>query len=360
MDHLVAHPRNGYIVLKENVQDLSHPADVLLSLLARFHDEHPILLRDTLSSGWGLLKSAFAKLESLSISEFKVALRESDPQWKENWRKHGEDLLRQLRKHDSPVLLIIDELPDMLLNLRDEYPDLLKPFLAWFRTQRQVPLQDDSVRWLIGGSINLSTTLDTEDMIDLINDLKDMPLPILTSEQVSDFVSTMLESRDTTVHDDVPAAVVQHLGRPIPLFMQILTQDLYRHWKKLPEPRPLEPQDVATTFDALIRSSAAQDKLQHFYSRLRRYYHEPKLSAAHTILSQLSLSSHGLSRNSLMSEFQRTLTESGLQLPLFEQKQLFNELLRDLANDFYIEEISENQYDFASGILKAWWRKYYG
>ena len=111
MDHLVAHPRNGYIVLKENVQDLSHPADVLLSLLARFHDEHPVLLRDTLSSGWGLLKSAFAKLESLSVSEFKVALRESEPNWKENWRKHGGDLLRQLRKHGSPILLIIDELP---------------------------------------------------------------------------------------------------------------------------------------------------------------------------------------------------------------------------------------------------------
>ena len=61
-----------------------------------------------------------------------------------------------------------------------------------------------------------------------------------------------------------------------------------------------------------------------------------------------------------MNEFQRTLIESGQQLPLFEQKQLFNELLRDLANDFYIEEISDNQYDFASGILKAWWRKYYG
>lgn len=360
MDHLVAHPRNGFIVLKENVQDLSHPADVLLSLLARFHDEHPALLRDTLSNGWALLKKAFTKLESLSVSEFKVALRESDPNWKENWRKHGEDLLRQLRKHDSPVLLIIDELPDMLLNLRDEEPSLLKPFLAWFRTQRQVPLKEDSVRWLVGGSINLSSTLDSEDMVDLINDLEDMPLPILTSEQVRDFVTTMLEGRNTLIHEDVPAAVVQHLGRPIPLFMQILTQDLYRHWKKLPESRPLQAEDVATTFDALIRSSAAQDKLQHFYSRLRRYYHEPKLSAAHTILSQLSLSSEGLSRSSLMNEFQRTLIESGQQLPLFEQKQLFNELLRDLANDFYIEEISDNQYDFASGILKAWWRKYYG
>lgn len=360
MDHLVENPQNEYIVLKENVQDLDHPADLLLSLLARFHDEHPSFLRDNLSKGWNLLKKAFEKLESASVSEFKVILRNADPNWKENWRKHGDDLLTQLRKHGSPILIIIDELPDMLLHLRENDPALLKPFLAWFRTQRQVPLKDDAVRWLVGGSINLSSTLDSEDMIDLINDLEDMPLPILTDEQVHDFVTTMLDARNVPFDDQLPKTLAQHLGRPIPLFMQILTQDLYRHWKKLPQPRPLTEQDVVQTFDALVRSSSAQDKLQHFYSRLRRYYHEPKLSAAHSILSQLSLSSDGLSRNSLLIEFQRNISESGLTYPPYEQKRLFNELLRDLANDFYIEEVSEDQYDFASGLLKSWWRKYYG
>ena len=34
--------------------------------------------------------------------------------------------------------------------------------------------------------------------------------------------------------------------------------------------------------------------------------------------------------------------------------------LLDLQNDFYVAELSnEGCYDFASGILKLWWRKYY-
>ena len=36
-----------------------------------------------------------------------------------------------------------------------------------------------------------------------------------------------------------------------------------------------------------------------------------------------------------------------------------NQLLLDLENDFYIIEVDERIYDFASGVLKLWWRKYY-
>jgi hypothetical protein len=97
MDHLLHHPKNEFLVIKENVQDLNHPADFFLSLLARFHDEHPNLMRDSLSKGWILVKTALEKIESIGVSEFKVALRESDPQWQENWRRHGDGLLKKLR-----------------------------------------------------------------------------------------------------------------------------------------------------------------------------------------------------------------------------------------------------------------------
>ena len=27
--------------------------------------------------------------------------------------------------------------------------------------------------------------------------------------------------------------------------------------------------------------------------------------------------------------------------------------------EFYIDEVQEGSYDFASGVLKSWWRKYH-
>ena len=44
-----------------------------------------------------------------------------------------------------------------------------------------------------------------------------------------------------------------------------------------------------------------------------------------------------------------------------ERRQIFNQLLLDLENDFYIVEVEggEGFHDFASGVLKSWWRKYH-
>ena len=40
--------------------------------------------------------------------------------------------------------------------------------------------------------------------------------------------------------------------------------------------------------------------------------------------------------------------------------QSFQRLLLYLQSDFYIEEIRDGYYDFASRLLKTWWKKYYG
>ena len=75
----------------------------------------------------------------------------------------------------------------MLLSLSRENEGLLREFLSWFRAQRQNPAPaKDSIRWLIGGSVNLAGTLDALGMVNLINDLEDVPLPPLTDERYRD------------------------------------------------------------------------------------------------------------------------------------------------------------------------------
>ena len=64
-------------------------------------------------------------------------------------------------------------------------------------------------------------------------------------------------------------------------------------------------------------------------------------------------------RASLLQETERALTELGVTLPAHERRQRFNQLILDLENDFYIVEVDEEIYDFASGVLKSWWRKYH-
>ena len=71
------------------------------------------------------------------------------------------------------------------------------------------------------------------------------------------------------------------------------------------------------------------------------------------------MSDSGLRRVTLLQETERLLADLGVTLPAHERSQMFNQLLLDLENDFYIDEVQEGSYDFASGVLKSWWRKYY-
>ena len=289
MDHLREHPRNGFSVVLINVQDLTHPADFFQVLLDAFHDAHPALVRDQLAAGWELVSGALGKVGEIGVGGFKLALRKSDPSWRENWRQHGDTFLKQARKTGVPILFIVDELPDMLLNLSRKDAALLREFLAWFRTQRLNPAPaKDSIRWLVGGSVNLAGTLDALGQVDLINDLEDIPLPPLTDGDIEVFVNEMLTGRDVPYDQAAAQRISVRLGRPIPLFMQMATQDLYRLWKK--EQRRIVASDVDTIIDALIVSSGARTRLQHYHSRIGQYYTEPKRSIAYALLGQISVS----------------------------------------------------------------------
>ena len=358
MDYLCDHPENGFSVVSINVQDLSHPADFFQVLLDGFHDAHPEFVRGRLAAGWKLVSGALGKVDSVGLGGFKLALRGGDPDWRTNWRQHGDTFLARARDTGAPILFVIDEFPDMLLNLSRDNDGLLRKFLTWFRTQRQnlAPARD-SIRWLVGGSVNLAGTLDALGLVDLINDLEDVSLPPLTDGEVGIFVVEMLSGRHVLFDDDVPQRLVARLGRPIPLFMQMATQDLYRLWKR--EQRGIAATDVDAVFEALIVGSAARTRLQHFHSRIKQYYVEPKHSIAHALLGQISVSASGLRRAALLQETERTLADLGATQPAHERRQMFNQLLLDLENDFYIVEVGEGIYDFASGVLKSWWRKYH-
>ncbi len=358
MDHLRDRPESGFSVVSINVQDLTHPADFFLTLLDGLHDAHPDFVRDRLAAGWGLVSGALGRVEAVDVGGFKLALRGSDPDWRENWRKHGDTLLLRARDAGVPLLFVVDEFPDMLLNLSRANDGLLRAFLAWFRARRQNPAPArDSIRWLVGGSVNLAGTLDALGLVDLINDLEDVSLPPLTDGDIEAFVTEMLGGRGVPFDGEVPRRLIARLGRPVPFFMQMATQDLYRLWKR--ERRRIVAADVDGVFEAMVVGSAARTQLQHFHSRIRRYYVEPKDSLAHALLGRISVSGSGLRRATLLQETERVLSDLGAALPPFERGQTFNRLMLDLENDFYVVEAGEGVYDFASGVLKSWWRKYH-
>ena len=204
MDHLAANPKNDFSTVPVFVQDLDHPGEFILTLLDAFHDKHPALFGAIFGAGSRMIESALKRIGEVEVGGFKVALKDQDPDWRTNWKNRGDELLHRVRKSGRNVLFIVDEFPDMILSMNKQHPELVRPFLAWFRGHRQRPApKNDPVRWLLGGSVNLSTTLDALGCLDKINDLHDARLPVLTPLQIEDFVTRMLGARSVTMDPGV-------------------------------------------------------------------------------------------------------------------------------------------------------------
>jgi uncharacterized protein len=295
LDALAAFPRDAFEPIPVYVQDINHPADFLFLALDLFHERHPKLFRDLFKGTIGWIGKALNKVDEVSASGFKVKLRENDPDWRAHWKTYGDEFFREVRQHPNRLLLLVDEFPDMILNMQKDHPDLVRPFLAWFRGHRLDPRPpQDRIRWLICGSVNLHSTLDALGCLDTINDFHDEPLPVLTPAEVKQFVREMLGGREVPFAAQVPARVAAELGRPVPVFLQMATQDLVRIWKR--HGKRLTARDVQSAFADLVISSGARDKLQHFHSRIDRYYQTPKREAAYSILAKLSLRTPDLAR----------------------------------------------------------------
>lgn len=354
MDRLREKPQHDYLVVYLNVEELKSPGEFCLNLLNALHECQPNFLRDSLAKSWDLLKSVLGKIEKMEAFEFKIALKS---EFKDLWKDRADQLIERINRSEQKILFLLDELPDMLIRMQKMPNDELDIFLNWFRKIRLN--RNSRIRWLVAGSVNIEGTLDRIGQLKLINDLDKVILPPFSHKEVETFVTTMLGSRSVEFEPEVIPVIMELLGEPIPLFLQMLTQEIYRYWKGT-EKQKITPEEVKQIFEKSLLGERARDKLQHFRSRIDLHYPEEEQEATCRILDRLSLSKEGFSRSTLFVHYRQT--EEKKSVPRKEQtlKLDFNRLLLLLESDFYIRETSEQRFDFANKLLKQWWKKYYG
>jgi len=354
MYHMLDHPQNSYKVIHLNVEDLETPAEFYLSLFDAINEHQPEFLKK-LSSSWDLLKNLGNRLEEISLMDFKVKLRKATD-WEQDWKDLAQQLIDKVIDANDPVLFIIDELPDMLSAMAENSPDQLKDFLHQFRKIRISPKGNNSIRWLIGGSVNIRGTLDELGLIKQINDLKTEILPAIQKEEVFSFVSMMLDEREVPYDATMIPRVYELLGEPIPYFLQLFTQELYRYWRR-EKPEEMSSRHAENVFQHALLGEAAHDKLQHYYSRIQLYYPSDEQEAAYTLLDALSLSDEGISEKGLLNQYQSQRSKQSKQTSVRTMQQSFKRLLLRLESDYYISKQANAHYAFNSYLLKTWWRK---
>lgn len=357
MYRMLDDPKNGWLVIHLNVEDLKTPGDFVISLIDAINEHQPRYLREILAKGWSLLTGILSHIEKIEVSEFKLQLRKRE-NFESKWQESGDELMERVFQTNEKILFIIDELPDMLNSMLSFSQEEYAVFLHWFRKTRNRSLKKN-LRWLVGGSVNLIAALDQQAMVKLVNDLKVEPLPPLTEKEIRTFVEKMLSERGVIFDEKVVPRIIELLGAPIPLFLQMLTQELHRLWRRNSS-APLSSAGVDEVFSKSLLGEMARDKLQHYRSRIDIHYPREEREAACHFLDSLSMSNNGLSQDALSHLYRRieerkTGSRRGPAL-----SQAFQRLLMYLQSDFYIERKDDELYDFTSRLLKTWWKKYYG
>lgn len=357
MYRLLEQPRHNFHVIHLNVEPLETPADFFISLIDAFNEHQPALLRELLLASWKPVKQALGRLEEIELLDFKIKLRKADD-WDNNWSSLAEQFMQRVESSNQHILFIIDELPDLITAMQDYSMDELNHFLHSFRAIRQDPAHS-KIRWLVGGSVNIRGTLDEIGQLKTINDFDTEILRPLNASEVEQFVTMMLSDREVEFAPDLIQKVQDLLGNPIPFFLQLFTQELYRYWRRQGH-KPLTTENAKQVFEHSLLGEAAHNKLQHFHSRIRLHYPPHEQNAAYGLLDQLSLSDKGISRQSLFHRY----TELEQQTPSPRKGQAlkdgFQHLLQRLQSDFYVEQQSDDALDFTSHLLKVWWRRNYG
>jgi hypothetical protein len=355
MYSLMERPREDWLVVYLDVEELEHPGEFCLHLLNALYESHPKFLKDYLVGAWDLLKGIFNQIEEVEALDFKVALKKTG--FQESWKDKANELMDRIHQSGRKVLFLIDELPDMLVRMQKLFPKETPAFLHFFRKIRIRPKCD--IRWFLAGSVNLEGTLDQMGEIKSINDLEKIILPPFSSTEVESFITQMLREHKAKFDPEIIRRIQDLLGEPIPFFLQLLTQELYRHWKRS-KGEKISSAAVDLVYEKSLLGERARDKLQHFRSRVDLYYPDEEKEAACHLLDQLSVTDRGHSRNALFSIYRQLDGKEAKPRTLHALKKAFNNLLLLLESDFYIRETAGQQLDFSNKLLKQWWKKYYG
>lgn len=359
MYRLIDKPQHNYEVVHLNVEALTGHADFYIHLLDALYELQPKYLK-TILQGWDFFKGLFCHIENVEVNSFKIALRKH-VDWEKDWKKVSETLMSSIAKSNKKILFIIDEFPDMLSAMLQKDKEETTAFLHHFRAIRLNP-NINNIRWLIGGSVHISGVLDEENLINTINDFHSESLPSISKDEVDIFIESMLSSRGVVFNQSIFETIRNLLGEPMPYFLQLFTQELYRYWRREKNNiKKIDTKEVHEVFNKHLLGETAHDKLQHYYSRIKLHYPNELQEIAHKILDVLSQSDSGISEAQLYSQYSNYQRDKGHYVQTdtdeHQTKRAFKNLMLRLDSDFYTWKNDDAIYNFKIHLIKIWWRK---
>ncbi|MCB9796463.1 MAG: ATP-binding protein [Alphaproteobacteria bacterium] len=320
-----------------DLQDAKDAADAIVSitLATRSHQRLWTKARAAFKNALGAIEV------ELRTDELSLKLRES---LLGSWSLKGDRILDDLASAETPVVLLLDELPVLLVRLLEQDRSEAETFLSWLR--RACLQHGPRLCVVVTGSIGLGPIASRAGLSGTLNHYTPMILEPWSPHIAVNCLHALARKYEVTFGEEAAEEVVAQLGSCIPyhvqLFFSLLEEDARRHHRET-----ITPLDVERVYHRRMLSTHGHVELAHMEERLRlmvRPQHhaltldlltEAAVVGALTPKAGLSLTrDHGLERR--------------------EGRSALLEILSVLEHDGYLESV-DGAHRFASKLLKEWW-----
>jgi hypothetical protein len=352
MAHILKRPREGYLPVYLDVEDVHDPDQFASELIAALleHDKLRSYLSAARGLPSGLMDFLTSHIDKVRTDYFEVELK---GRIRDTWKETTKALILEMEKAKDTAIFIVDEFPQFIENIERKHgADGAREFLEWFRSLRMK--QKDRLRrfrFILGGSTGIDIVLRRLEVSDKLNDCFRVPVEAISKEAAERLLKGLADRYERTFTPEAFIHIFELISPPVPYFLHLLVSQLILD-EKLRD-RELSAQDIDDVYQGRLLGPTCRAYFEHYRSRLRRYG-AVRERAAVAILQDIAQALTGrVSQGGLYDTYRRARGKgvSGLE---------FDEIMADLENDWYVVlDPLTNEYHYLLSTMKDWWKRYY-
>ena len=224
------------------------------------------------SKKWNELAKAIPEISIGGVIKVKTGEK---PLITKKVMKKMEEMFRELYAHG--FILAVDEFSDFLFKLKKSNHDEVELFMEWLRGLRQ----EERLRMIVTGSVNIISILEKLLLPGLINDLIDIDIFPLKPGEIKTLLTELLKEEAIAFSDEVMNFTLTKLKDGVPFFIQLFAENIS---DRLDENRTIDDiEEIKKLYNEI--TGKQHKELVDFHTRLENYLSDTDFGAARKILA---------------------------------------------------------------------------
>ncbi len=289
--------------------------------------------RPNIKNAWNTLSEMLPKIKVPGIVDIETGkISEEAKETLDRMEAVFEEL------YELDFIFAFDEFADFLEDLRKKDMAEVRFFLSWLRGLRQ----EEKIRLIITGSINIISAMEELNVPDLMNDLTDIDIFPLNKNEIKELLEDLTTEDNITLTPEAMEFAIERLSDGIPFFVQLFASGLATYKDEGKAEYGLS--GIKEIYEKI--TGKKHKEFMDLHSRLKEYLLPDRFKAAKKILAHLA-------SDPMTQDYLWPYTKE-----ILNNKATLRLLLKRLVDECYIVKENRN-YRFVSPMVADWWKNSY-